>query len=278
MNQQDLHKRWSDILRSDPVTLIDLEDLARDVVDVYSSGDIQFRLHIKNRWRRVTESTGQVFDAENFDIAMARAFVADELGFNGWEELGNAVKHPSGRPMLFQYAVAALERGDFTALESAVGGPEAFDDQVKAWLQAGYLAAEPETFAEMFAAACMLGRDQAAAALLDAGVDPYAGMGTGLAGFHYAASSGRLNIINLLIERKVPMEVENMYGGTVLGQALWSAVNEHKPDHAEIVQALIDARGKIEPGTLGWWEQQRVPSAETKERVTAALKRHDSDD
>lgn len=269
-----MDKQWSDILRSDPLELNDLENMAQSVVDVHSSGDVPFRRHIKNRWRRVAESTGQPFDAENFDIGMARAFVADELGFSGWDQLVESVENPSGRPMLFQYAVAALGRGDFSALESAVGGPGSFDDQVRAWLDAGYMEAEPETFAEMFAAACMLGHDQAAAALLDAGVDPYAGMSTGLAGFHYAASSGRLNIIRLLIDRKVPMEVENMYGGTVLGQALWSAVNEHKPDHAAIVEALIGARGKIEPGTLSWWEQQSVPSAETKERVTAALKRH----
>ncbi|HVF46937.1 MAG TPA: ankyrin repeat domain-containing protein [Pyrinomonadaceae bacterium] len=274
MNRQELDKRWSDILRSDPVALTDLENLAQGVVDVYSSGDLRFKQHIKNRSRRVAESTGQAFDTEVFDIDMARAFVADELGFRGWNELAGAVETPSGRPMLFQYAVAALERGDFSALESRIGGPQAFDAQVKAWLDAGYLAEEPEAFAEMFAAACMLGHGQAAAALLDAGVDPYAGMRTGLAGFHYAASSGRLNIIKLLIARGIPMEVENMYGGTVLGQALWSAVNEHTPDHAAIVEALIDARGKIEPGTLSWWERQQVPSTETKERVAAALKRH----
>jgi len=108
---------------------------------------------------------------------------------------------------------------------------------------------------------------------LDKGVDPLAGTKTGLNGFHYAASSGRPAVIRLLIGRKVPMEVRNMYGGTVFEQALWSAINEYTPDHAEIIEALIDAGAEIEPGTLEWWQGQNVPSAETKERVAAALRR-----
>src|SRR5207302_274295 len=119
--------------------------------------------------------------------------------------------------------------------------------QIKNWLDAGLFACEPETMAEAFAAACMLGHERAASILLDAGVDPYAGMRTGLAGFHYAASSGRLEVVKLLVERKVPMEVKNMYDGTVLGQALWSAINEHTPSHAEIIDTLIAAGAYIWP-------------------------------
>jgi hypothetical protein len=91
--------------------------------------------------------------------------------------------------------------------------------------------------------------------------------------FHYAASSGRLDVIKLLIERKVPMEVRNMYGGTIFEQAIWSAINEYTPDHAAIVEALIEAGAVIEPGTLEWWEKPNVPSDETKHRVADALRR-----
>ena len=58
----------------------------------------------------------------------------------------------------------------------------------------------------------------------------------------------------------------------MLGQAFWSAVNEHKPSHADIIEALIKAGAVVEPGTLEWWEVQNVPSDETKERVTNALR------
>lgn len=73
------------------------------------------------------------------------------------------------------------------------------------------------------------------------------------------------------------MNIENMYGGNVWGQALWSAVNEPKPDHAAIIEALIDAGVEIEAGTLEWWESQNVPSEETKRRVADALRRVSSD-
>lgn len=172
---------------------------------------------------------------------------------------------------LWQKALVALERGNFSLLQDMLGGPQGFDTQIVDWKEKGFFDSEPEALAEVFTCACMLGRADTACYLLDKGVDPIAGMKTGLNGFHYAASGGHVDIVNLLIERRVPMEIENMYGGTVIGQSLWSAVNEYKPGHATIIEALIDAGAKIEPGTLGWWEKQNVTSAETKTRVAKAL-------
>ena len=70
------------------------------------------------------------------------------------------------------------------------------------------------------------------------------------------------------------MEIVNTYGGTVLGQALWSAIHEHESTHAEIIETLIGSGAKIHPGTLEWWEQQEVSSPATKDRVTTALRRY----
>jgi ankyrin repeat protein len=179
---------------------------------------------------------------------------------------------PNAYPILFQYAIAALRRGDFTALEEMVGGSEVFSETVIDWHKRGYFANEIETLNEAFSAACMLGHERAAAYLLDKGVDPYAGMRTGLAGFHWAASSGRLEVVKLLIERGLPMEVQNMYEGTVIGQALWSARFEHTPDHAKIIELLIAAGAHVWPGTAEWWDEQEVPSADTKARVANALR------
>lgn len=175
---------------------------------------------------------------------------------------------------LWQKVVTALDRGDFSRLEMMLGGPEEFDAKIVNWYENGNFNTEPEMLAEALTCACMLGYDKTAAYLLDNGVDPLAGIKSGLNGFHYAASSGRLNVIRLLIERKVPMEVRNMYGGTVLGQALWSAINEYTPDHAAIIVALLDAGAVVEPGTLEWWQNESVPSAETKQTVLEALRRH----
>jgi tetratricopeptide (TPR) repeat protein len=81
-------------------------------------------------------------------------------------------------------------------------------------------------------------------------------------------------VIKLLIARNVPMEIENMYGGTVFGQAMWSAVNEYTPDHAAIIEELVRAGAVVDPGYREWWDKQTVPDASTKERVAAVLDEH----
>jgi hypothetical protein len=164
-----------------------------------------------------------------------------------------------------------MERGDFSALESAIG-PDNFHDQIVNWFEVGLFKDEQETLDEVLSAACMLGQTRTAEYLIEHGVDPYAGMRTWLAGPHYAVSSGRVETVKMLLEKKVPLEVENRHGGTLLGQALWSAINEHSDTHAEIIELLIRAGSHVWPGTLEWWEEQDVPCAETKERVAAALR------
>lgn len=164
--------------------------------------------------------------------------------------------------------------GNFTALEEMLDASGGFDKQIIDWHKAGKFDDEPKALAETLTCACMLGRVKTTAYLLDNKVDLHAGTKTGLNGFHYAASSGRPDVIRLLIERGVSMEIENMYGGTVLRQALWSAVHEHKPTHAEIIELLLDAGATVEPGTTDWWCEQNVPDARTKQRVLDALARH----
>jgi hypothetical protein len=178
---------------------------------------------------------------------------------------------------LWDQTLNALENGDFSRLEDLLGGPVAFDRQIVNWFDDGRFGDEPEMLAEALSCACMLGRTETARHLLEHGVDPYAGMKTWLAGPHYAVSSGRLETVRMLIEKKVPLEIQNKYGGTLLGQALWSAVNEHKPTHSEIIELLLAAGARIEPGSLEWWEAQSVPSEETKRRVADALRGRDID-
>ena len=175
---------------------------------------------------------------------------------------------------LWQRALDHLDEGNFTRLEDLLGGPDGFDRQIVDWFDDGRFNDEPSAFAEAFTCACMLGRVKVAEHLLDNGVDPYAGMKTGLSGFHYAASGARLDIVKLLIDRRVPMEIKGMYDNTVWDQALWSAVNEHREDHAAVIEALLEAGAVIKPGTFEWWDRQNVPSAKTKAKVANALRRH----
>jgi ankyrin repeat protein len=170
--------------------------------------------------------------------------------------------------------VIDLEEGNFSSLEKTLGGPAGFDRQIIGWFESDNFDNEPEMLAEALTCACMLGRTDTARHLIDAGVDPYAGMKTWLAGPHYAASGAHLDIVKMLLEKKISLEVKNLYGGTLLGQALWSAVNEFKPDHAAIIEVLLDAGASVEPGTVEWWKAQNVPYAQTKQRVLDALLRH----
>lgn len=170
---------------------------------------------------------------------------------------------------LWERTVVALDHGDFTALDEMLKAEGASLIEL---LKAN---GEPaDEMNEAFAFACMIGRTEDAEALLDKSVDPYVGMKTWLAGPHWSASSGQLETMKMLLRRNVPLEIENKYGGTVLGQALWSAVEEFKPTHAEIIELLIESGAKIEPGTLEWWNEQDVPDPDTKNRVAAALRRN----
>lgn len=167
-----------------------------------------------------------------------------------------------------------LREGNFTATQNFLGGPDEFDRQIVEWLANGRFDGEEEILAEALSCACMLGRVSTARLLLDNGVDPYSGMSTGLAGPHYAVSGGHLELLEMLLAHNIPLEVENQYGGTLLGQALWSAVNEPKPGHAEVIAALVGAGAVIEPGTLEWWNSQPHTNAETKKRVANVIARN----
>lgn len=173
---------------------------------------------------------------------------------------------------LLTQAVADLEAGNFTRLESLL-----LENKISI-VELLDTAGRPQEYVdEAFTWACMLGRTADAEAVLNLGANPEAGMKTGLAGAHYAASGGWLDTIRMIIRRKVPLETVNIYGGTVFGQAMWSAVNEHTPDHAAIVEALIEAGATVEPGYSQWWEEQDVPSKETKQRIAAALRSRTGD-
>ena len=146
-------------------------------------------------------------------------------------------------------AVRGLERGDFSASEllfedgSSGAGNRC---RIVEWYEMGVFENEPKALAEALSCACFLGRTGVAEFLLDRRVDPAAGIGTGLSAFHWAANRGNLDTVRLLIERKAPLEQRNMYGGTVLGCATWSAMYEPCADHLEIIEALLRAGAKIE--------------------------------
>ena len=169
--------------------------------------------------------------------------------------------------LFFRDAVRGLERGDFSRLEPLFVEDSSHNrrpSRFVAWYEKGYFDNEPKALAEALTCSCFLGRTSVAEFLLTEGVDPAEGNSTGLSAFHWAANRGNLDTVKLLIERKAPLELVNMYGGTVLGCAVWSAINEPRVDHIAIIEALLAAGAKI--------EEADCPTG--NERVDDVLRRH----
>jgi hypothetical protein len=145
---------------------------------------------------------------------------------------------------VFQEALQGLKTGSFSRLEPLFSeGSDLFPkrSQIIAWYDAGLFTIEPKALAEALTCACFLGRVSVADYLLTQGVDPAAGAGTGLDALHWAVNRGQLATVRLLIRRQVSLETRNMYGNSILGTAVWSAINEPRPSHLQIIEELLQA-------------------------------------
>lgn len=167
----------------------------------------------------------------------------------------------------FRDAVRGLNAGDFSRLEPLFehdSPGEGVRCQIIQWHSAGLFDDEPEALAEALTCACFLGHTSVAKYLLEQGVDSAAGFATGLNAFHWAVNRGQLGTTKLLIDHKAPLEIRNMYGGTVLGTAVWSAVNEPRGEQLRVIEELLKAGARI--------EEAEYPTGD--ERVDDVLKRY----
>lgn len=146
----------------------------------------------------------------------------------------------NGRPLAARFLA---ERGAHLDVENAAGVGDL--DRVNELLP----SSSKEQIGKGFVWACEYGYDDVVTLLLDHGVDPAFAAG-GMTGLHLAAHDGHLDTVKLLLAHNAPLEVKNSYGGTVLDQTLWSAVNHPRPAHREIVEALIAAGAKVEADWL----------------------------
>lgn len=96
--------------------------------------------------------------------------------------------------------------------------------------------------------ACAGGHKDVVEFLLKNGVDLAYGGRDGQTALHWAAIFGRLEMVKLLLKYNPPLESRNMYGGTVLGQTMWSAAHGGDPKtFAKIIETLIAAGAKVPP-------------------------------
>jgi ankyrin repeat protein len=121
--------------------------------------------------------------------------------------------------------------------------------------------------------ACEYGRNGVVEFLLKKGVDLLSQADTGQTGLHWAVIGGHCDTIQLLLERGASLEAKNVYGGTPMGQALWSVMNgDTGIDYVPVIEMLIDAGAKIEAGSLEWLAKQSGPSL-VKARIAQLLQR-----
>lgn len=98
---------------------------------------------------------------------------------------------------------------------------------------------------EAFLYACGYGANRVIEFLLGR-LDLAGHTGDGQSGAHYVVIFGRPDTLKLLLKQSVPLEAKNMYGGTVLGQTLWSAAHGGDPElYSQIIETLIAAGAKI---------------------------------
>ena len=127
--------------------------------------------------------------------------------------------------------------------------------------------ATTEQLQEAFRYACAYGSRDVVAFLFEKGVDLASHGGDGQTPLHWAMITGHLEIVKFILQYNPPLESKNVYGGTVLGQALWSAAHGGDPDrYIAILEALVEAGAQI--------PERHVP---VNERVDAWLKEHGSE-
>jgi ankyrin repeat protein len=161
----------------------------------------------------------------------------------------------TGSPLLAALRNGRAEAAEFLAehgahldLEGAAGVGR-LDVVQSFFTDAGALRPEA-TQAQMetgFLWACEYGRNNVVEFLLDKGVDMRTKANTGLTGLHWAIVGGQLATVHFLIKRGAPLEERNAYGGTALGQAVWSASNNTDPtvDCVPIIRVLMAAGADV---------------------------------
>lgn len=95
--------------------------------------------------------------------------------------------------------------------------------------------------------ACKFKRREVAAFLLDTGVSPAAKDGYDMTALHWAAANGLMDLIPRLLSLGAPLEVENIWGGTVLDSTVYFAEFQPVPgvDYPAVLEMIANAGADI---------------------------------
>lgn len=168
------------------------------------------------------------------------------------------------------------KRGSPLDIEGAAGVGNR--DEVRTHFDRAGILKSPATDVKLqrgFLWACEFGHNDVVEFLLKRGADLRDQAGTREPALHWAVVGGRLSTIELLLGHDAPLEELNSYGGTALGQALWSFVNgDAEIDYVPIIEMLLAAGAKIEDFTLAWLEKQKGHAPVAKARIADVLRRY----
>jgi hypothetical protein len=106
--------------------------------------------------------------------------------------------------------------------------------------------------------ACRFARWTVAGMMLDRGVDPASSDNNRMTALHWAAANGNVSLVDRLLRLGVPLEVENVWGGTVLDSTAHFAafMPVEGVDYMVVLERLIGAGANVAilapypPGTL----------------------------
>jgi Ankyrin repeats (many copies) len=94
--------------------------------------------------------------------------------------------------------------------------------------------------------ACAYGQTEVAELLIRRGANMTDTTRDGQTPAHMAVIGGHIQTLKMLLAHRAPLEQQNAYGGTVLGQALWSAAHGGDADrYIAMIDALLVAGAKL---------------------------------
>lgn len=135
-------------------------------------------------------------------------------------------------------------------------------------------SATPEQLQRALIWACEYGHIAVVSFLLEHGTPLNGPGGTGQSPLHWAVIGANVETIELLLSKGADLEQKNRYGGTALGQALWSALygeREMQPRYLHVINVLIDAGARIAEEMAPWVLQQKEAALSLKQQIVELL-------
>jgi hypothetical protein len=204
-------------------------------------------------------ATADLYDSEASTLSLVATSIHPEQA--GLQESlidlllarGASLDHPSHRNLIasclangrLRAAQLLAARGAHIDLESAAGLGRL--DQLHSFIDVKGMPSRSTKLQLQrgFLWACEYGHNDVIEFLLQRGADIRDPANTGQTALHWAVIGAQPETIRLLLSRGANCETKNAYGGTALGQALWSSEHaSEKEKYIPVIKILVEAGAK----------------------------------